>query len=117
MTNVGQAIRALRAAPLVSALAVASIGLGIGAVATVYSTASAFTFKPLPQLTRPDHLVVVAESITGERSHAAAQDECRRARPAWWCSATAFGSDGSAVIPPLWDGPSGSTARRGTSRA
>src|ERR1019366_9989980 len=62
MTSIRQALRALRAAPLVSALAVASIGLGIGAVATVYSTASAFTFRPLPQLTRPDRLLVVAES-------------------------------------------------------
>src|ERR1039458_7355549 len=62
MTDMRQALRALRAAPLVSALAVASIGLGIGAVATVYSTASAFTFRPLPQLTRPDRLLVVAET-------------------------------------------------------
>lgn len=61
MTNIRQAIRALRAAPLVSALAIASIGLGIGAVATVYSTASAFTFRPLPQLARPERLLVVAE--------------------------------------------------------
>src|ERR1017187_8071746 len=66
MTNIRQALRALRAAPLVSALAIASIGLGIGAVATVYSTASAFTFRPLPQLTRPDRLLVVAETPSSD---------------------------------------------------
>ena len=66
MTSIRQALRALRAAPLVSALAVASIGLGIGAVATVYSTASAFTFRPLPQLTRPDRLLVVAETPSSD---------------------------------------------------
>jgi putative ABC transport system permease protein len=56
------AIRALRGAPLVSILAIACIGLGIGAVTTVYSTASAFTFRPLPQLVDAGNLVLVAES-------------------------------------------------------
>jgi predicted permease len=56
------AVRALRAAPVVSLLAVLCIGLGIGAVTTVYSTASAFTFHPLPQLADPDRLVFVADA-------------------------------------------------------
>jgi len=56
------AVRALRAAPMVTLLAVLSIGLGIGAVTTVYSTASAFTFHPLPQLADPDRLVFVADA-------------------------------------------------------
>ena len=55
------AVRALRGAPLVSLLAVLCIGLGIGAVTTVYSTASAFTFHPLPQLSDPDRLLFVAD--------------------------------------------------------
>jgi hypothetical protein len=55
------AVRALRAAPAVTVLAVLSIGLGIGAVTTVYSTASAFTFHPLPQLADPDRLVFVGD--------------------------------------------------------
>src|SRR5512145_1099519 len=55
------AVRALRAAPVVSLLAVLCIGLGIGAVTTVYSTASAFTFHPLPQLADPDRLLLVAD--------------------------------------------------------
>jgi putative ABC transport system permease protein len=55
------AVRTLRAAPAVSLLAILCIGLGIGAVTTVYSTASAFTFHPLPQLADPDRLVFVAD--------------------------------------------------------
>ncbi len=55
------AVRALRGAPLVSLLAVLCIGLGIGAVTTIYSTASAFTFHPLPQLVEPDRLLFVAD--------------------------------------------------------
>ena len=61
-----QAVRALLAAPLVSALAVASIALGIGSVATVYSTANAFTFRPLPQFDRPERLVVISEAPASE---------------------------------------------------
>jgi hypothetical protein len=56
------AVRALRAAPLVTSLAILSIGLGIGAVTTVYSTASAFTFHPLPQFVQPDRLLVIADA-------------------------------------------------------
>jgi len=56
------AVRALVGAPLVSALGIACIGLGIGAVTTVYSTASAFTFRPLPQLTDAGELMLVAET-------------------------------------------------------
>src|SRR5262245_6342522 len=56
------AVRALRAAPVVTLLAILCIGLGIGAVTTVYSTASAFTFHPLPQLADPDRLLFVADA-------------------------------------------------------
>ena len=62
------ALRALRGAPLVSILAVACIGLGIGAVTTVYSTASAFTFRPLPQLRDAGRLVLVSEGPASDRS-------------------------------------------------
>ena len=61
------AVRALRGAPLVSILAIACIGLGIGAVTTVYSTASAFTFRPLPQLADARNLVLIAESPASDR--------------------------------------------------
>lgn len=56
------AVRALRGAPLVSGLAILCIGLGIGAVTTVYSTASAFTFHPLPQLAHPEQLLIVGDA-------------------------------------------------------
>ena len=62
------AVRALRGAPTVSILAIVCIGLGIGSVTTVYSTATAFTFRPLPQLHEPGGLMVVAESPTSDRS-------------------------------------------------
>src|SRR5574338_342168 len=55
-------VRALRAAPLVSLLAILCIGLGIGGVTTVYSTASAFTFHPLPQFVDPDRLVLAGDA-------------------------------------------------------
>src|SRR5512146_3415342 len=62
------ALRALRGAPLVSILAVVCIGLGIGAVTTVYSTASAFTFRPLPQLRDAGKLLLVSEGPAADRS-------------------------------------------------
>ena len=64
------ALRTLRGAPLVSILAIACIALGIGAVTTVYSTASAFTFRPLPQLDDPARLFAFGEQTTLERSGA-----------------------------------------------
>ncbi len=62
------AVRALRGSPLVSILAIACIGLGIGAVTTVYSTASAFTFRPLPQLVDAGDLALVAETPASDLS-------------------------------------------------
>lgn len=51
-----------------SILAVACIGLGIGAVTTVYSTASAFTFRPLPQLRDAGRLVLISETRSTDLS-------------------------------------------------
>ncbi len=65
------AVRALSGTPLVTALAITCIGLGIGAVTTVYSTASAFTFRPLPQLRDPGNLMLVAEQPASDRSQRA----------------------------------------------
>jgi len=67
LRDVRFAIRALRGAPIVSILAVACIGLGIGSVTTVYSTATAFTFRPLPQMLEPGDLMLVAESPISDR--------------------------------------------------
>lgn len=60
--TIRMAARALRASPAVSLLAIVCIGLGIGSVTTVYSTASAFTFHPLPQITDPGRLLFVADA-------------------------------------------------------
>ena len=72
--NVGRevrfALRTLSGAPLVSILAIACVSLGIGAVTTVYSTASAFTFRPLPQLDNPARLLLFGEQPASERSAA-----------------------------------------------
>ena len=62
------ALRSLRGAPLVSMLAIACIGLGIGAVTTVYSTANAFTFRPLPQLRDAGRLVLISEDRASDLS-------------------------------------------------
>jgi putative ABC transport system permease protein len=66
--EVGFALRALRGAPITSILAVACIGLGIGSVTTVYSTATAFTFRPLPQMRAAGDLMLVAESPAPDQS-------------------------------------------------
>ena len=60
--EIRMAVRALRAAPAVSLLAILCMALGIGAVTTVYSTASAFTLHPLPQLADPERLLLVADA-------------------------------------------------------
>src|SRR5512144_2468510 len=62
------ALRALRGAPIVSVLAIGCISLGIGAVTTVYSTANAFTFRPLPQMRDAGDLVLVAETPASDLS-------------------------------------------------
>ncbi|HET9267900.1 MAG TPA: ABC transporter permease, partial [Vicinamibacterales bacterium] len=61
------AFRALRGTPVVSLLAIACIGLGIGSVTTVYSTATAFTFRPLPQMHQAGDLMLVAETPASDR--------------------------------------------------
>jgi putative ABC transport system permease protein len=62
------ALRALRGAPVISILAIACLGLGIGSVTTVYSTATAFTFRPLPQMHAPAELMLVAESPASDQT-------------------------------------------------
>ena len=44
------AVRALRKSPGLALLAVLCMGLGIGSVTSMFSTAEAFTFRPLPQV-------------------------------------------------------------------
>ncbi|HEY3287487.1 MAG TPA: ABC transporter permease [Gemmatimonadaceae bacterium] len=60
--DVRYAWRALRRAPGLAVLAALCMALGIGSVTTVYGTASAFTFRPLPQVRGADRLLHVWES-------------------------------------------------------
>ena len=56
------AVRALRKSPGLALLAVLCMGLGIGSVTAMYSTAEAFTFRPLPQVHDASRVVHVWES-------------------------------------------------------
>jgi putative ABC transport system permease protein len=64
------AIRTLRRSPGLALLAVLCMGLGIGAVTTMFSTATAFCFRPLPQVHDPARVMHVweapAASVTRE---------------------------------------------------
>lgn len=62
MQDFSYAWRGLRRAPGTALLAVLCMALGIGTVTTVYGTASAFTFRPLPQVRDAERLLYVYES-------------------------------------------------------
>ena len=57
------AVRSLRKSPGLALLAVLCMGLGIGAVTTMYSTATAFTFRPLPEVRDAGRVVHVWEGL------------------------------------------------------
>jgi putative ABC transport system permease protein len=65
LADVRVALRGMRSNAVLTFAALACIGLGIGATATIYSTATAFTFRPLPQLGDPGRLVVLGETPHG----------------------------------------------------
>ncbi len=58
MQDLRDAVRALRAAPLVSAVAILSLALGIGANTAIFSILNSLLLKPLP-VREPSQLVVV----------------------------------------------------------
>jgi putative ABC transport system permease protein len=64
MQNLRLAIRALRAAPIVSAVAIVSLTLGIGANTAVFSLVNAVLLKPLPY-PDPDRLVLLGYTFSG----------------------------------------------------
>lgn len=59
--DIRYAVRTLRKSPGLAVLAVLCMGLGIGAVTTMYSTATAFTFRPLPEVRDAGRVVHVWE--------------------------------------------------------
>jgi predicted permease len=54
------ALRLLRKSPVLSAVAVASLALGIGATTAVFSLADALLLRPLPAVEAPEELVAIA---------------------------------------------------------
>jgi hypothetical protein len=58
------AIRALRAAPLVSAAAIVSLAIGIGANTAVFSVVNAILLRPAPY-PEPDRLVLLGYTFSG----------------------------------------------------
>ena len=62
MSDVRQAFRSLRAAPLVSAIAVLSLALGIGANTAIFSVVNSLLLRPLP-VADPQRLVTVSSGF------------------------------------------------------
>jgi len=65
MQDLRDALRALRANPLISAVAVLSLALGIGANTAIFSILNSLLLKPLP-VVHPERLVALASDRTGE---------------------------------------------------
>ncbi len=62
--DIRYAVRALRKSPGLAVLAVLCMGLGIAAVTTMFSTAEAFTFRPMPQVRDAGRVMHVWQSPT-----------------------------------------------------
>jgi hypothetical protein len=64
MHDLRVAVRALRATPIVSAIAIVSLTLGIGANSAIFSIVNAVLLKPLPYA-HPDRLVLLGYTFSG----------------------------------------------------
>jgi putative ABC transport system permease protein len=65
LQDIRYAIRGLRKSPGLALLAVLCMGLGIGTVTTMFSTAEAFTFRPMPQVHDAGRVTHVWEAPAG----------------------------------------------------
>src|SRR5712691_7492274 len=79
MQNVRQAIRAIKNAPVVAAVAVLSLALGIGAATSIFSIIDALVLRELP-VKNPKQLVLITDgrTIRGQMWNYAAWDEIRK---------------------------------------
>lgn len=64
--DVGFALRQLRKSPVLTAVAVSSMALGIGATTAVFGLVDALLLRPLPALQAPDELVAVRSVHAGQ---------------------------------------------------
>jgi putative ABC transport system permease protein len=64
--DVTYALRLLRQSPVFAATAVASLVIGIGANATIFSVANALLIRPLPGLVEPSRLVDIGRTQEGQ---------------------------------------------------
>ena len=67
MGDVRLAVRNLRATPIVSAVAILSLALGIGATTAVFSLVDALLLRALP-VAAPDRLVLLSTGAGDERN-------------------------------------------------
>src|SRR5688572_4658899 len=78
MQDLRDAVRALKATPLVSAAAVVSLALGIGANTTIFSILNSLLLKPLP-VHEPRQLVTLSSDTAEEDVTYAVWTEIREA--------------------------------------
>ncbi len=88
------AARSLARSPLLSAVAILSLALGIGANATIFNIVNAVRFKPLP-FPEPDRLVSVSESNPRELCEGCAVGASWQVFERWRQSARSFAALGA----------------------
>ncbi len=89
-----QAARSLARSPLLTAVAILSLALGIGANATIFNVVNAIRFKPLP-FPEPDRLVDLSETNPRELCEGCAVGASWQVFQDWRSSAHSFGRLGA----------------------
>jgi len=93
-TELHRAARSLARSPLLSAVAVLSLALGIGANATIFNFVNAIEFRPLP-FPQPDRLVDVSEQNPKELCQGCAVGTAWPTFLVWRASAGSFAALGA----------------------